>query len=110
MERATSEVADAMTDSERIVLLRNALDGMLALVDERYAADRSRHCDSRIAEARQAIALTAPMKESLTGQPSDRPDVWNDLTIASQQLAAFAEIVQGMNEVFVKGIITNGGA
>jgi hypothetical protein len=94
------KAVEAMTDKKRIAELMRALEGMLALVDERDATDGSRHIDARIAVARRAIAVTAPMKESSNGQPPDYPDVCNDLAIALQQLAAFAEMVERMNEVF----------
>jgi hypothetical protein len=100
-----------MTDLQRIALLRRALHGLLALVDERGAAAGSGHIDARISRARRAIAMTAPTTEKGPGgQPTDYPDFPNDLSIASKQLNAFTEIIERMNEAFAKAIITKRGA
>jgi len=102
---------DAMTDQERIALLRHALNGVLTVIDEGYT-EESQADEPRIVDAHNAMVVTAPgsIEQRSADRPPDYPDIRNDFIMALKHISNLKAIVDRIDETFGTDALTESEA
>jgi len=100
-----------MTDQQRITLLRRALKGVLAVIDEDYTQD-SQADEPRIVRAHDAMAATALVATDAepASRPPDYPDMRNDYILALKHISSLRAIVDRIYETYGTGARTESEA